>query len=88
MATIQDLKSQISSRGGLSRPNQFMVELPSGDARAAYVLCTRVNLPGKQVLTHDRRINMAFEKVAYGYAVDDVTMSFLLTNDYGIKTFF
>lgn len=88
MASIQDLKSQISSRGGLSRPNQFMIELPSGDARAANVLCTRVNLPGKQILTHDRRINMAFEKVAYGYAVDDVTMSFLLTNDYGIKTFF
>ena len=45
MASIEDLKSQISSRGGLARPNQFMVELPSGDSRAVNVLCTRVNLP-------------------------------------------
>jgi hypothetical protein len=88
MASIQDLKSQISSRGGLSRPNQFMVELPSGDSRAVNVLCTRVSLPGKQILTHDRRINMEFEKIAYGYAVDDVSMTFLLTNDYVIKEFF
>lgn len=88
MASIQDLKSQISSRGGLARPNQFMVELPSGDSRAVNVLCTRVNLPGKQILTHDRRMNMEFEKIAYGYAVDDVSMTFLLTNDYVIKEFF
>ena len=88
MASIEDLKSQISSRGGLARPNQFMVELPSGDSRAVNVLCTRVNLPGKQIITHDRRINMEFEKIAYGYAVDDVSMTFLLTNDYVIKEFF
>ena len=88
MASIQDLKSQISSRGGLARPNQFMVELPSGDSRAVNVLCTRVNLPGKQLITHDRRMNMEFEKIAYGYAVDDVSMTFLLTNDYVIKEFF
>lgn len=88
MANIQDLKSQVSSRGGLARPNQFMVELPSPESRAVNVLCSRVNLPGKQIITHDRRINMDFERVAYGYAVDDVSMTFLITNDYAMVNYF
>ena len=31
---------------------------------------------------------MEFEKIAYGYAVDDISMSFLLTNDYYVKKYF
>ena len=88
MASIEQLKSQISKGGGLARPNQFLVELPSADSRALNILCTRASLPGKQILTHDRRINMQFEKVAYGFAVDDVNLSFLLTNDYSAKDYF
>ncbi len=88
MASIEQLKSQISKGGGLARPNQFLVELPSGDSRALNILCTRASLPGKQILTHDRRINMQFEKVAYGFAVDDVSLSFLLTNDYSARSYF
>ena len=88
MASIEQLKSQISKGGGLARPNQFLVELPSADSRALNILCTRASLPGKQILTHDRRINMQFEKVAYGFAVDDVSLSFLLTNDYSAKDYF
>ena len=88
MASIEQLKSQISKSGGLARPNQFLIELPSGDSRALNILCTRASLPGKQILTHDRRINMQFEKIAYGFAVDDVNLSFLLTNDYSAKAYF
>lgn len=52
------------------------------------LLCSNVNMPGRQTLTHERRIGMEFEKIAYGYAVDDVTMTFYLMNDYGIKKYF
>ena len=31
---------------------------------------------------------MEFQKVAYGYAVDDVSMTFYCMNDYGIKEYF
>ena len=31
---------------------------------------------------------MEFQKVAYGYAVDDMSMTFYLMNDYGIKEYF
>jgi hypothetical protein len=56
--------------------------------REMNLLCSSTQLPGKQVLTSERRIGMEFQKVAYGYAVDDVTLTFYLMNDYGMKTYF
>lgn len=88
MASIDQLKAQIGKAKGLSRPNQFLVELPFDNDGAGNILCTRATLPAKQVLTHDRRMNMEFEKIAYGYAVDDVSFSFLSTNTYGVKKYF
>lgn len=52
------------------------------------ILCTNASLPGKQVLVQDRRIGMEYQKVANGYAVDDVSMTFYVLNDYGIKKYF
>tara|TARA_B100001778_G_scaffold9173_1_gene7380 strand:- start:2000 stop:2644 length:645 start_codon:yes stop_codon:yes gene_type:complete len=93
VASIDNLKSTISSRGGIARPNNFLVELPSlpGFSRASdplNILCTRASIPSKQILTTDRRIGMEFEKIAYGYAVDDVSLTFLVTNDYYVKKYF
>lgn len=56
--------------------------------RELNILCSNASLPAKQVLTNDRRIGMEFQKVAYGYVVDDVGMTFYLMNDYGIKDYF
>ena len=52
------------------------------------ILCKNVSMPGKQVLTVERQIGMKFEKMAYGYAVDDVAMTFYLLNDYGVMNYF
>lgn len=56
--------------------------------REMNILCKNAQMPGKQILTHDRRIGMRFEKVAYGYAVGDVSLSFYLLNDYGVMNYF
>lgn len=91
MASVDELKSLVSAKLGFARNNQFLVELPSiGGVSSSEmnILCTRVSLPSKQILSADRRIGMEFEKVAYGYAVDDVTMSFYLLNDYGPRKYF
>jgi len=56
--------------------------------RELNILCSNATMPAKQVLTNDRRIGMEFQKVAYGYAVDDINMTFYLMNDYGIKDYF
>ena len=42
MASIEQLKSEISRGGGLARPNQFLVQLPSAESRALNIL----HLPG------------------------------------------
>ena len=52
------------------------------------ILCKNATLPGKQITTVDRRIGMTFEKIAYGYAVDDVNMTFYVMNDYGVRNYF
>ena len=89
MSSIEDLKAVITAKGGLAKANQFLVQLPAfGDTSEANILCTSATLPGKQVLSHDRKINMEFEKVAYGYAVPDVSLTFHLLNDYGVMKFF
>jgi hypothetical protein len=91
MASVDELKSIASVKLGFARPNNFLVTLPDlggVSGRELNVLCKSTTLPGKQVLTSDRRIGMEFQKVAYGYAVDDVTMTFYCMNDYGVKKYF
>ena len=63
-------------------------DAPQSNSRELNVLCESVTMPGKQILTHERRIGNVFEKVGYGYAVDDISMTFYLLNDYGVKNYF
>ena len=56
--------------------------------RELNILCSNTTLPAKITLTSERRIGMEFQKVAYGYAVDDISMTFYLMNDYGVKEYF
>lgn len=89
--SIDAIKSQFSKRGGIARTNKFFVSMPSGQGllkEDLNLLCTSASIPGKQILTSDRRIGMYFEKVAYGYAVTDVDLNFVLTNDFSIRQYF
>lgn len=97
MSTISELKTSITFGGGLARTNRFKVTLPSlgGGGIAGFlgqrnmdILCRSATLPGKQITTVDRRIGMEFEKVAYGYAVDDVSITFMETGTYPIRKYF
>lgn len=69
-----------------SIPGTPLATQPS--TRDMNILCSNAQLPGKQILTTDRRIGMEYQKIAYGYAVPDVSMQFYLMNDYGVKTYF
>lgn len=99
MAGIEELKSKLISKGGLATSNQFLVELPSLskvggstsrgiDSRTLNVLCKEVTLPGKQILTLDQNLGLYQEKIANGFATDDVSMTFYVANDYGTKKYF
>jgi hypothetical protein len=63
-------------------------DAPQSGSRELNVLCESVTMPGRQILTSERRIGNVVEKVGYGYAVDDVSMTFYLMNDYGVKNYF
>ncbi len=88
MSSVDTLKLAITAGLGLARTNKFMVSLPSigggtgvlgaitgalGSAQRN-ILCTNATLPGKQMLTHERRVGIEQQKVMYGYAMDDVTL--------------
>tara|TARA_B110000858_G_C17803989_1_gene476861 strand:+ start:1351 stop:1947 length:597 start_codon:yes stop_codon:yes gene_type:complete len=89
---VEQLKSLISRRGGVAQANMWKVHLPAlpgvQSSRDLNVLCKDVQLPGRQILTQERTIGMRPKKVAYAYGEEDVSMTFLLLNDYGVKDYF
>jgi hypothetical protein len=89
--SVDQLKGAL--RNGPARSNMFQVVMPVlpglvGETRELNLLCRDVQLPGRQVITNERVIGMKQVKQAYGYATEDVSMTFLVTNDYGVKTYF
>ena len=88
---LEQFKGEVSGKNGPARSNLFAIELPAfpgATTRSVNLLCRDVNLPGRQVITYDKEIGTKREKVAYGSVHDDVSLSFLLLNDYGIKEYF
>lgn len=56
------------------------------DPRDLTFLCESASLPGRNIATNDYQPVGKATKKPYGYNNDDVTMSFLLTQDYFAKT--
>ncbi len=87
---IDDIKSSITIGGGLAKSNLYRLTLPAWeyDAKELNILCKNVNLPGKQILTHDKLIGTINQKIAYGFAVEDVNVTFVGLNDYRVRHYF
>jgi|TARA_B110000483_G_scaffold139703_1_gene166871 hypothetical protein len=88
-ASIESLKGEI--RQGIAMNNLFRVLLPNipgASSRQLNLLCKTTSMPGRQIMTTERRIGLQMQKVANGYAVDDVSMTFHSLNDYGVKNYF
>lgn len=89
--SVDAFKALVAAKGGLARANLFQVDLPVFDgvsSRDLNLLCREVNLPGRQVATIEFPIGTKIEKIAYGSVTDDVSMSFLVLNDYKVKSYF
>ena len=52
------------------------------------LFCRAVNLPGRQLLSQERTIMGNQEKIAYGYASEDVTLTFIDRDDHPIRKYF
>jgi hypothetical protein len=92
MAGIEDLKSKLIAKNGIAMANQFAVNLPTLDKNTSSdtlnVLCKEVSLPGRQMMSLDRTVGIFQEKVVNGFGVEDVTMTFYVLNDYGVRRYF
>jgi hypothetical protein len=92
--SIDDFKSVIGKGGGVAMNNTFRVILPalgekSGETiRSFNLLCKAVNIPGKQIAATERMIGPINQKIANGVVFADVTLTFMLLNDFGIKNYF
>lgn len=58
------------------------------DPRDISLLCENVTIPGRQITTLDYQADKQAVKIPYSFINEDVTCSFLLTNDYYMKTMF
>jgi hypothetical protein len=88
---IEQLKGLVSERAGIARGNVYRVffpSLPGASASEVNLLCSAVNIPGRQIMTQERKIGLINQKIAYQQAYDDVQLQFLLLNDYGIRNYF
>ena len=91
MASINELKGLAAARGGFAQQHQYLITLPSLGAyssRELNLLCSKTTLPGRRILSSDRMIGVKQTRVAYGFASEEITMSFQVLNDYGIKNYF
>ena len=79
-----DLESIVSSAisGNFSAKNLI------NDPRDISMLCDSVSIPGKQISTIDYQAQKQSIKIPYGTLHDDVSLTFLLTNDYYMKSVF
>jgi hypothetical protein len=67
------------------------INLPSmsgDDPETLNLLCKSASLPEKQIMSLDRQVGMEMRKVANGYAVGDVSLTFYVLNDYEVKKYF
>ena len=58
------------------------------DPRDISILCESVSLPGRQITTIDYTAERQAIKIPYSIINEDISMTFILTNDYYIKKMF
>lgn len=90
MHDIDDFRSEVGKTGGFAANNLFKVFLPplKGDSRSMDVLCRGTNIPGRQIQSNERMTGLVQRKVANGYLVEDVSLTFYLMNDFKVRTYF
>ena len=90
MHSIDDFKSEVGKAGGFAINNLFRVFLPplKGDSRTMDVLCKAASLPGRQIQSQEHVIGLVNRKLANGYIVEDVSLTFYCMNDMKVKNYF
>ena len=93
MPNIEELKGLINRKSGLAHQNRFSVQVTppktvAVNASDFNILCENCTLPGRQITTLDYQLLRQSIKVPNGYINEEVTFTFLLTNDFYVKKIF
>lgn len=92
IGSIDVLKATIAKGNGLAAPNRFNVFMQppriAADTQEFTILCENASFPGKQITTADYALLRQSEKIPTGYMNEDVSFTFLLTNNYSMKAIF
>ena len=93
--SIEQLKSEISAGGGMAIGNLYHVQLPTFTAQnldvempSMSLLCRAATIPGRQILSTEKQIGVYTTKMAYGFAAEDVTLTFYALNDFEVRKYF
>lgn len=88
---IDRLKATMTAKGGNAQAHQFAVTLPGIAGISSdelNILASAVTIPGRQIMTQERLIGIKGQRMPTGFAADDVTMRFIVLNDYGVRKYF
>ena len=93
MASIEELKGAVTSGSGFAIPSLFKVILPaipgaSIDGSGLNLICKSVELPGRQISSVDYQTGTATRKIANGYIVPDINLTFYCMNDHKVTRYF
>lgn len=82
MSSVDNLRAIISQSNGVAKGNKYRVSLLDGDSNKLNILCDSINFPGRQITTQDYLTNMKTRKMPYAFENEDITITFLLGNDW------
>lgn len=83
--SITDLKNNINAGRGLAVQNRFRITIDGEDRSLD---CESASMPGRQVMSLDYQANRQSIKVPTTYLNEDVTLTFLVKNDFEIVDYF
>jgi hypothetical protein len=82
MSTVNQLRSVITKSQGMAKGNRYRVLFSAARSEYLNILCDSVNIPGRQIITQDFFTDMKGIKTPYGFVNEEVSISFLLGNDW------
>jgi len=90
MDNIAQFVGLIRARGGIAKTNRFRIEIsiPTYSTSDISLLCESISFPSKTIQSIDFSSYRNPIKIPTGFANEDVTAVFHLTNDYYIKDIF
>jgi hypothetical protein len=92
--SVSNFQGVIDNRGGLSRPNRFVVHihpphgLDGGVLKDLHILCESASFPTRSLATADQKMYGPIRKIARESIYADLALNFVVPADYSVKHFF